>query len=444
MRRRIIACLILILTLSGCTTERVEGSLRVPEMPAEFIEFNDELSKIKAQGLELVTPQGGTNRQSVQLADLDGDGVDEGIAFFREMANSYKCYAYVLKKNDDGYEIMTKIEGAGDTVDNVAYADMLGNGNNDLIIGWSVSDSDARSVTVHTVMENDIKKLCEIAGLYYLTYDINGDVISDLCVVSEDEAGMQTLSVYMAEEGSLVLKSTAPLSQNSEKIMRLRSGYVKDTLPAIFVEKEYVSSGLVTDVIVWQDESLRNITYSEEEKMSSPTARRISSYCEDIDGDMALEIPLPQLEEMPSAPVDSELLEGIVWHGFDERDRMIEKAYTFRQASENWYISLPLDWISRTIAARHIDDFSYNTTTFYSLSEGKETEALFTIAVISGENREKYMEQLGYEKVSERNNVIYAVNIHKKRYLGYDITTEMITERFYYSSGEWSTGEVVF
>ncbi len=444
MRRRIIACLILILTLSGCTTERVEGSLRVPEMPAEFIEFNDELSKIKAQGLELVAPQGGTNRQSVQLADLDGDGVDEGIAFFREMANSYKCYAYVLKKNNDGYEIMTKIEGAGDTVDNVAYADMLGNGNNDLIIGWSVSDSDARSVTVHTVMENDIKKLCEIAGLYYLTYDINGDVISDLCVVSEDEAGMQAISVYMVEEGSLVHKSTAPLSQNSEKILRLRSGYVKDTLPAVFVEKEYNSSGIVTDVIVWQEQALCNITYSEEEKMSKLTARRITSYCEDIDGDMALEIPLPQLEEMPQAPVDSELLEGIVWYGFDERDRMIKKAYTFRQISENWYISLPLDWISRTIAARHIDDLSYNTTTFYSFGGGKEPEALFTVAVISGENREKYMEQLGYEKVSERNNVIYAVNIHKKRYLGYDITAEMITERFYYSSGEWSTGEVVF
>ena len=65
---------------------------------------------------------------------------------------------------------------------------------------------------------------------------------------------------------------------------------------------------------------------------------------------------------------------------------------------------------------------------------------LFGLEKLLGEE----IEALGYEKISERGNVIYAVDIHKKRYLGYDITTEMLTERFYYSSGEWSTGEVVF
>ncbi len=444
MWRRILACIILAFMLSGCATSTVESSLRVPEMPAEFIEFNDELSKIKAQGMELITPTGGTNRQPVQLADLDGDGVDEGIAVFREMANSYKCYAYILKKNGDGYEVMSKIDGAGDSVDSIAYADTLGNGNNDVIIGWSVSDSDARAVTVHTIIDDYVKKLCEIGGIYYLTYDINGDIISDLCVVDEDPAdGMQRLAVYMAVENDLKLISTAPLSQNSEKILRIRADYAADGVPAIFVEKEYNSSGLVTDIIIWEDGELKNLTYSEEERMSSKTARNSANYCEDIDGDTALEIPLPQEISVEYSPVDEDVLTGFVWHGFDERNRLVKKAYTFRQMSENWYLSLPRDWISKTVASHRKEDFSHTTTTFYGIGT-KDPEALFAIAVISGENREEYTKQLGYKKIAERNNVIYAVDIYKKRYLGYDITAEMLTERFFYSSGEWSTGEVVF
>ncbi len=444
MWRRILACIMLAVLLSGCATDSAESSLRVPEIPAEFIEFNDELNKIKAQGMELVTPGGGTNRQSVQLADLDGDGVDEGIALFREMANSYKCYVYIFKKNNDGYEVMSKIEGAGNSVDSIAYADTLGNGNNDVIIGWSVSDSDARAVTVHTIVDGYMKKLCEIAGLYYLIYDMNDDTISDLCVVYEDATdGMQRLAVYMAKENGLEPCGTAPLSQNSEKILRIRAGYASDGVPAIFVEKEYNSSGLVTDIIIWEDEELKNLTYSDEEKMSIITARNSANFCEDIDSDTALEIPVSQEISVEYAPVDSELLTGFVWYGFDEKSRFVKKAYTFRQTSENWYLSLPRDWISKTTAAHYKDDFSHTTTTFYGIGS-KEPEALFTIAVISGENREKYTEQLGYEKILERNNVIYAVDIHKKRYLGYDITVQMLTERFYYSSGEWSTGEVVF
>lgn len=444
MWRRVLACIMLAVLLSGCATDTIESSLRVPEIPAEFIEFNDELSKIKAQGMELVTPSGGTNRQSVQLADLDGDGVDEGIAVFREMANSYKCYAYVLKKNDDGYEVMAKVEGAGDSVDSISYADTLGNGNNDVIIGWSVSDSDARAVTVHTVIDGYLKKLCEIGSLYYLTYDINGDVISDLCVVYEDPAdGMQRLAVYMAEDNGLKQISTAPLSQNSEKILRIRAGYASDGVPAIFVEKEYNSSGIITDVVVCENGELKNLTYSEEEKQSNITARNTMAYCEDIDGDTALEIPIPQELSIEYIPADTELLTGFVWHGFDEKNRFVKKAYTFRQMNENWYLSLPRDWISKTVASHSKEDTSHTTTTFYGVG-ANEPEALFTIAVVSGETREQYTEQLGYEKISERNNVIYAVDIHKKRYLGYDITAEMLTERFYYSSGEWSTGEVVF
>ena len=88
MRFRLIFAVLLIFVLAGCATGSVEDVLRAPALPSEFMEFNDELNKIKASGLELLAPSGGANRQAIQLTDLDGDGADEGVALFRETANT--------------------------------------------------------------------------------------------------------------------------------------------------------------------------------------------------------------------------------------------------------------------------------------------------------------------------------------------------------------------
>ena len=98
MRIKLIAIAMLAMFLTGCTSNSVEDVLRVPALPSEFMEFNDELNKIKASGMEPIAPNSGTNRQSIQLTDLDGDGVDEGIAFFRETSNTYKVYACIFRR----------------------------------------------------------------------------------------------------------------------------------------------------------------------------------------------------------------------------------------------------------------------------------------------------------------------------------------------------------
>lgn len=444
MRIRIALIAILLLTLCGCAGDTVDSSLRVPELPAEFVEFNDEINNIKNEGYELVSPNGGTNRQSVQLTDLDNDGVDEGVAFFRELGNTYKVYAYVFKKSEDGYSVAAKIEGSGDTVENAAYADVLGNGNNELIIGWSMSDSGAKSVGVYSVNENDAIKLCEVNSIYHIVCDLNNDMVSDLCVIYEDPAdGLQKLALYSEYEGSVLFRASAPLSANSESILRIRAGYIDDAQPAVFVEKRYMAAGVITDVIVWKNVFLKNLTYSETAAMSEGTARINEIYVEDVDWDGALEVPMPTAPTTAFTTIEGEVLPGILWYGFGESGGKLIKAYTFRRTAEKWSISLPLDWNGKCTAVYHKNPVA-NVTTFYSYKEEGLGDELFNIIAITGENREKNLEKLGYDKLLEQNGILYGVQIKKKRFSGYDITPEMLAERFSYHDVEWSTGEVVF
>lgn len=443
MRFKIALIIAMIVMLCGCGESSIDASLRVPELPEEYVEFNDEISKIKSEGFELVSPGGGTNRQSVQLTDLDNDGIDEGVAFFKEISGGHKVYAYFFKKNDDGYSVQAKIEGSGDTVENVSYADLMGTGSNEVIIGWSLSDSVARSVSAYSVYEGEAVKLCEVNSLYHVICDLNNDMISDLCVVYEDHTdGTQKMAMYSQSDEGVSLCSSVTLSQASEDVLRIRAAYIDDMQPAVFVEKRHQSSGIVTDIIVWNETELKNMTYTPETGNSDKTARLYEIYCEDIDADGALEVPLPYIPSGANMPAEGQAMPGISWYGCAE-DEFSLKAYTFRSSNERWNISLPLDWQNRCVAVYHKLDAA-NVSTFYSQKEGEVGEEIFSIIAITGENREKNMEKLGYEKLMERNGTLYAVRIKKKRYLGYDITPEMLTERFSYKETEWSTGEVVF
>ena len=56
---------------------------RLPKRPAEYTELDKQLSAMISAGAEYAPPSSGTNIQSVQLTDLDGDGRQEALAFLR-------------------------------------------------------------------------------------------------------------------------------------------------------------------------------------------------------------------------------------------------------------------------------------------------------------------------------------------------------------------------
>ena len=76
------------LFLSGCGKLKLNVELQdlysLPTLPAQYTELNARLKTILESGAEYAAPTSGTNIQPVQLTDLDGDGREEAVAFFRK------------------------------------------------------------------------------------------------------------------------------------------------------------------------------------------------------------------------------------------------------------------------------------------------------------------------------------------------------------------------
>ena len=86
MRRKKLALLSLAalfcLLLSGCFVKTVDELYTLPRHSDEYDNLQKAIDEVMAaSGCEYCAPVSGSNQQSVQLADLDGDGEEEAIVF---------------------------------------------------------------------------------------------------------------------------------------------------------------------------------------------------------------------------------------------------------------------------------------------------------------------------------------------------------------------------
>lgn len=125
----------------------------LPELPAKYTELNRELNAILETGAEYAAPTAGTNIQPVQLTDLDGDGRQEAVAFFRNTADEKPLKIYIFKVEGNSYHQSAVIEGSGTGINSIVYNDMDKDGRMELTVGWRVN-ADLLALAVYALRPN--------------------------------------------------------------------------------------------------------------------------------------------------------------------------------------------------------------------------------------------------------------------------------------------------
>ncbi len=86
----------------------------LPELPERYTALNKQLSAIQESGAEYAAPVSGSNIQPVQMVDLDGDGREEALAFFRQSDGEKPLKIHIFTADDDNsYRQAAVIEGSG-------------------------------------------------------------------------------------------------------------------------------------------------------------------------------------------------------------------------------------------------------------------------------------------------------------------------------------------
>ena len=132
---RYMSLLAILVLLCGCNVKTGEELMRAPEMTQDQEEISKAIRSQLDPNAQLVTPLGGVNKSALQFADLDGDGQEEVAVFYKLESKGQQVMCKVLQKNGQDWETYTEIKGNGNEVDQVYFADLVGDGKYEMIVG---------------------------------------------------------------------------------------------------------------------------------------------------------------------------------------------------------------------------------------------------------------------------------------------------------------------
>ncbi len=437
MKRLLLFVILLALTfsLNGCFLEPAESLYAVPKQPQDFYDLQSAIEAAMPAGGAYSPPTSGENQQSVQLSDLDGDGEAEAIVYLKS-GNEAPLSVCIFDKGEQSYELLDKIDGAGSAFDQVQYVEINGVPGNELVVGRKISDQVTQVLNVYTLHEGRVAELISANYSEFITSDLDSNGLSDIILLRTDgDAQTGIAEFYHWSDGQLLREREARMSTSAETIRRIITGNMCKNVPAVFVASEYSEGTIVTDVFGYIDGIFTNLALPRDTDTSVQTVREYYVYSCDIDSDDLIE--LPRLIPLQSLPSDSssENQSLICWYNLLLNGSVEEKALTYHNYSGGWYISVPEEWAEKLTVSRITALESSQVFSFGFLENG-ETTTLFTIAALSGENRQKTLEENGWEKLTEKGDVLYACRLGDG-----GVTIEELRTMFDFIRVDWNTGE---
>jgi hypothetical protein len=434
-----IAVLLLILMLSisltGCFSVSAEELYSLPQAAEGNIQLQQTIDQALAEGAEYSSPTSGVNRQAVQLKDLDGDGVEEALAFFT-VSGDKPLKIYIYRRNDKTYERVAVIDGDGTAIRSVEYVDMNGDGWRELIVGWQMS-STIQMLSVYSLRDFQPVPLFSTDYTEYAACDLTADRCTDVLVLRLESSGLSgEAECYSMMADGEVVSSTAKISDGVESIAQVITGKLSDGTEAVFVESTDAANNNVTDIFCCiRDGSLKNITLSSQTNASIGTVRSYSISSTDINEDGIIEVPCPW--ELP-AQTETRYW-AVDWYSYNVNGRRTRVLTTYHNPTDGWYLIIPDSWRQK-VTVRREDRVAGERTLVFSqvLSDDGSTVDFLKIYTLSGENREERSKVGARFILTCEGDKIYAAEILQVTN-DYSITvdTEIVQENFNVIYSDW-------
>lgn len=435
--------------LSGCLSQSGETMYFLPQLPDEYLELQQTITRVmKELGAEYAAPSSGSNVQTIQLQDLDGDGERESaVAFFRVPNSENPLKIYVFKRSPLTGEYKTEwiIEGEGTGIYSVAFEDLGSTSGKEVIVCWQISTK-VQSMTAYSLQDDgNTVELMRSGYTKYAVADLDRDNNKEIILVQMDAAeGNSRAELYNYDNGLMVLTSSAPLSLPLTEIETVKTGSLTDLTPALFITSYFgENEGRVTDVVALRDGILTNLTLDEATGVSVNTLRHYIDFQDangkDINGDGILELPISEM--LPLVGDSGAPLYLLHWTQYEADGASAHVYTTFHCYDDGWYLILPENWQGLVTAARK--DYSSSTISergvsfYYLKGEQEQPEEFLTVYRLTGTNRSY---RAGIENrfvLFESSDIIYAARFRDSAWdCGLD--SDDLLERFNRIKVNWS------
>ena len=408
MKRKLIVPLLLIfLLLTGCYSFDSDDLYALPQRSKEYRELQSAVETAMGGG-SYSAPVSGANRQAVQQADVDGDGLEETLVFCK-MEGERPLKVLILRRTEEAYELACTLEGDGTAFDSVQYCQIDGQPGMEILLSRRIGEQVQQFLSVYTMTDGSAVELMSSGYTACTVADLDGDQLSDIFVLRANADGPHAFAeLYRFRDGELRKDGEDNLSTPADSVKRTLTGQIAEGVPAVFVASAYDEKNLITDVFSLVNDSFENITRNDESGQSSQTVRNYYVYSTDIDNDGVIE--LPNTLELPALPGDSgsENQYRIIWYNLSPDGTRTEKMSTYHSFAEGWFLYLPEAWCQNLCVTKRRSEGGLPGTELFLLDRTGKRTPLVTIYALTGEQARQRSEEEGRFLLTQRGDVCYA------------------------------------
>ena len=356
---------------------------------------------------KLKYPTSGKYQSAFVFADLLNTGYkDYCIAFYATGQDSTQnIHINLIKNTEDGWQSMSDAFFAASAVEKVEFADLNGDDNLEIIVGYNIYSSVDKQVVVYSLAADTLRQ--RMAEMYnnFLITDLNMDGGNELFVINLDTAKhTSTAKMYtlnesgIKEEGACNLDAT--VASHSEPVL----SKLANDQPAVFVDA-VKGKGMVTEVVYFKDNTLVAPFVNEKTGQNILTQRDMTVACMDINNDGRLDIPLMEAS-INSGSSDTGSNYITRWVNYNGAE-LFAVQYSIMNYVDGYYLNIPESYVGNIAVEQQIES---RLRIFYLWDSENMTpkDELFRIMVINLSDWDEKRDELkDYFELSRDKNYVY-------------------------------------
>ena len=424
-----------LLLLGGCSLKFGDGLLLLPKVPTEYVQLQQQLNAILEGGAVYAVADSGTNRQAVQLVNLDGTGDDEALAFFRTESGAYQVYAF--RKEGEHYTRIGMAEGYGNSLRAIYYP-TLGDGRLGLAMCWGFDEGGSYGMTVYDFGDQGMTVLMDIQYADVAIEDIDGDGAQEMAFAIRDSVtGLYSARVCQFRENQYRVLYEVPMCLEVRSVANMQFGKVDRNQVGLYIDSLATTGGYVTDLIWYDGRMAANRTIDQASGSGGKTWRPASVFCNDVDGDGRVDVPISHT--FSYEPNEIELRSRLDWVNYDELGEETLVSSTLHRAGENWYLIWPESWGDQ-VRLETFSTVTLSQTVCWMPGPEGQRQPVLTIYVFTGDSREN--ESALYRKLQTlAGNAagLYRCDLHQEAPLA--LSLEQVRNLFHTIEVSWNSEE---
>jgi hypothetical protein len=398
---------------TGCNlVGTVDSLLKPPSLSQEQQQIYLALQDAVGSDITLQYPRAGENLSAFTVADLDGDGEDEALVFYKKTsltAAENGLRLSVLDQLEDGWRSVCDSPAEGSEIERVVVSALGGQTKNRIFIGYTGVDQSDKLVTCYSYIGDDLTQEFSSSYTMFDVADLDGDESRELLILCKTtDTAAASAAVYEKTDTDIREAGKLELHSSYTDYSQILYGTLSDGSTGIYLDGATGTSTLQTEVLQYQEGVFASVLT--DSTTVANTARSVGYLSMDIDGDGSVEIPVQ--EPFPGYSSDaSEQVRLTRWLGVSE-GTLVELERSYVSLSDGCIFLLPSAWYD-TVTAKS-DPLTGDIVFYrYAGTIDDSTIELCRYGVAEDSEEQAEREADGYQLLHTRGKAAYYLRIEE-------------------------------